>query len=225
MFINVNADLVRLAMITASKEQTRFYLNGVCLQPGLQGGVILVSTDGHRLTCLWDNEGEMTGAESVIFPARGDSDMILKACKSGKNEARRLVIDGDEYRPTVSVCHGHESDDRGLKLREIISASVQMIDGSFPDWRRVVPHMPHAGGQLGEYDAKYIADFAKIAAELGGARSNPMTISATDTISPALVTFGLANAFGVIMPLRNSGAKSDCVPDWVRSATAFAAVA
>lgn len=45
--LNVPADTLRAALIAASTEQVRYYLNGVYVDP--KG--YLVSTDGHRLFC------------------------------------------------------------------------------------------------------------------------------------------------------------------------------
>lgn len=56
-----NPAFLAAASLFVSKEETRYYLNGVLIEPAPQGGVFLVATDGHRLVCFHDPEG-MTDA-------------------------------------------------------------------------------------------------------------------------------------------------------------------
>jgi len=207
MKINVNADYFRLACITASREKSRYYLQGVCLQPAPQGGVFLVSTDGARMTVLYDCKGSIEGAASVIVPAHGEEiGLILKACKPKQGEYRELVLMGDEYRPDVSVM---------LRGDAIASKPVRMIDGAFPDWRRALPRLKSNERGVGSYDGRYLADFAEIAGALTEGRSAPMSIAADDAMSPALVRFGVDVGFGVLMPLRSHAEDAADLPAWI----------
>lgn len=207
MKINVNANYFRLACITASKEAARFYLQGVCIQAAPQGGVFLVSTDGHRMTVLFDCRGSIEGAESVIVPAHGEEiGLILKACKPKRDEYRELVLTGSESRPDASVIVGGDA---------VASKPVRMIEGAFPDWRRVVPRLKANERGIGSYDGRYLADFAEIAGALTEGRSAPMSIAADDDMSPALVRFGVDVGFGVLMPLRSHAQDAADLPAWM----------
>jgi hypothetical protein len=89
------------------------------------------------------------------------------------------------------------------------------VDGTFPDWRRVVPtgeespsNKPGAndGPEHAHFNHAYIGDFAKMAAILCGKSTTGQSMLHPRTASgPALVTFGeRADCFAVLMPVRRA---------------------
>jgi hypothetical protein len=55
--LTFSTEMYRVALDFASKEQTRYYLQGVYVQRHPKDGVLLVSTDGHRMICIHDQNG------------------------------------------------------------------------------------------------------------------------------------------------------------------------
>jgi DNA polymerase-3 subunit beta len=108
-----------------STEETRYYLNGVYMHAsdGESGKVLrCVATDGHRLARIDAKLPE--GAEDlpgVIVPRKTVGEL-------------RKLLDDDELKIAVSVSE--------TKIRfatpEIVLTS-KVIDGSFPDYTRVIP--------------------------------------------------------------------------------------
>ena len=108
-----------------STEETRYYLNGVYMHSsdGVNGKVLrCVATDGHRLARI---DAELPeGADTlpgVIVPRKTVGEL-------------RKLLDDDEIKIAVSVSE--------TKIRfatpEIVLTS-KVIDGSFPDYTRVIP--------------------------------------------------------------------------------------
>jgi DNA polymerase-3 subunit beta len=108
-----------------STEETRYYLNGVYMHAsdGVDGKVLrCVATDGHRLARIDAPLPE--GAEDlpgVIVP------------RKTVNELRKLV-DDDEMQIAVSV-----SETKIRFATPEITLTSKVIDGSFPDYTRVIP--------------------------------------------------------------------------------------
>lgn len=105
-----------------STEETRYYLNGIFMHPA-EGGMMFVATDGHRLAkrYLPIDEAPEASAAGVIIP-RKTIGALLKI----------LPKDGD-----VTV----EWND--AKIRFVVPGIrmlSKLIDGTFPDYMRVVPH-------------------------------------------------------------------------------------
>ena len=78
------------------------------------------------------------------------------------------------------------------------------VDGTFPDYRRVVPK--DLDGKPAQYNPAYLADFAKARKELGGDRTTSPVVRYNGE-SPAVVDFAWDtgfDAFGVLMPLRTT---------------------
>lgn len=125
--VDVN-DLMRLidkTRFAISTEETRYYLNGLYLHTASEGGVEklrAVATDGHRLALAEMPAPEGAGsAPGVIVPRKTVA------------EARRLLDDaGEMIGLQVS----------GQKIRFEMSGAAltsKVIDGSFPDYSRVIP--------------------------------------------------------------------------------------
>ncbi|WP_339769048.1 DNA polymerase III subunit beta [uncultured Pseudosulfitobacter sp.] len=108
-----------------STEETRYYLNGVYMHvsTGEDGKVLrCVATDGHRLaridTDLPAGAEEMPG---VIVPRKTVGEL-------------RKLLDDDEMKIAVSV-----SETKVRFATPEITLTSKVIDGTFPDYTRVIP--------------------------------------------------------------------------------------
>lgn len=124
-----------------STEETRYYLNGVYFHVAESDGETMlrcVATDGHRLARidapLPAGAGDMPG---VIVPRKTVGEM-------------RKLLDGDDADIAVSV-----SETKIRFATADITLTSKVIDGTFPDYMRVIPA---ANTRKLEVDA---ADFAR----------------------------------------------------------------
>lgn len=108
--------LFDLSAFAMSTEEVRFYLQGVYLHP-FNGTLRAVTTDGHRLARI-DSAVECATA-GVIVP------------RKTVNLVKKLLADGDAL---VKVSAGKILFDLGHTV--VIS---KVIDGTFPDYTRVIP--------------------------------------------------------------------------------------
>ena len=121
-------DLIRLidkTRFAISTEETRYYLNGLYLHTVNEGGQVklrAVATDGHRLALAEMPAPEgAAGAPGVIVP------------RKTIQEARRLLDDaGETVQLQVSAAKVRFEFGRA-------ALTSKVIDGSFPDYMRVIP--------------------------------------------------------------------------------------
>lgn len=122
------ADLARLfakARFAMSQEETRYYLNGVYLHPYADGDVKLLraaATDGHRLARL-----------DAPLPAGAEKAPGVIVPRKAVSELARLLDDAEE---TVEVAVSSSKIRFGFGAGYLTS---KLIDGSFPDYERVIP--------------------------------------------------------------------------------------
>ncbi|MFN6977878.1 MAG: DNA polymerase III subunit beta, partial [Gemmobacter sp.] len=113
------------AKFAISTEETRYYLNGVYMHvaQGDQGRVLrCVATDGHRLARIDAPLPEgAEGMPGVIVP------------RKTVNELRKL-LDDDAATIAVSV-----SETKVRFATPVLSLTSKVIDGTFPDYARVIP--------------------------------------------------------------------------------------
>lgn len=117
---DIHSMMVATAFSMANQD-VRYYLNGMLLET-TKTTLLVVSTDGHRLSINKtpiDSSGSETS--SVILPRK--TVMELLKLLSGKTDP-----------VTVSFGHNHTR----WVLPELTITS-KLIDGKYPDWRRVVP--------------------------------------------------------------------------------------
>lgn len=224
--LRFNANLFRLAFTCASNEETRYYLKGVFVEPHAQGGVTLTATDGHRLVVIRDENGH---ADETAIIALGDG---LKQCKPKRGERRDIVIATGES--TAYIMQTIVDDAGELQDSPIATAYSVRVDGSYPDYRRVVPRAFAAKGSPG-FQGRYLAHFGDMACELAthqgyvraknhtGAHQDNLRILCSDDTNPegapALVLFPSAEfAFGVLMPVRLPDRATTDAPSWFRAA-------
>ena len=113
-----------------STEETRYYLNGVYmhvvdgLEDGYKGGKVLrcVATDGHRLARVdADLPAGATAMPGVIVPRKTVGELLK-------------LLEDDEVEIAVSV-----SETKVRFATPNITLTSKVIDGTFPDYTRVIP--------------------------------------------------------------------------------------
>lgn len=208
---SVNANLFRIAATFISKEETRYYLQGVQIERHPVRGAILVATDGHRAFAAHDEEAIL----STDFPECGVIVKLdataLKACKADRRETsdRRLIANSSDPSQPLTISNG----------APVALALDWRIDGSFPDWRRIVPNPSFDPCASVAFNTAYLDTFGKAAKELG--HSAPIIAVTGPADGPLLITFNDNRAFGVLMPVRWTGETS--TPLWLHETPAQAA--
>ena len=178
--IELNADILRAALICTSTEETRYYLNGVSIEPNVRD-LRVVSTDGHRLFCA--RLKVVTAVERFLIPR----DALARALKGYKPKVLIVSREGNLWR-----------------AGDVVFAP---IDGTFPDWRRVISKEIPDERKHADFNPAYLVDMVKIAAALDGKGSIPSVHAAGG--DPALVTFGAhEDCFAILMPRRDMAVRT-----------------
>ncbi len=165
--------LIDRTRFAISTEETRYYLNGIYLHATVAEGARMlraVATDGHRLARVEEPLPE--GAETipgVIIP------------RKTVGELRKLL---DEESGSVEV---GLSDTRIQFTVGPITLTSKLIDGTFPEYDRVIPRDNDKILRVGKKDfAEAVARVAAISSE----RSRPVKLS----LQPHLLTLSAASA-------------------------------
>ncbi len=119
-------DVIDRTQFAVSTEETRYYLNGIYIHAQTEGETKLlrvVATDGHRLACV---ESPLpTGAEKmsgIIIPRKTVAE-IRKLLDDSNSEVITLCLSENKIR---------------FVLKDIVLTS-KLIDGTYPDYERVIP--------------------------------------------------------------------------------------
>lgn len=121
---DVLEEALRLASNFVSTEETRYYLNGICLDSRKDRKLRFVATDGHRLIDYKTDvkAPKCRGHSNYILPL-ATIKIIRSKLKKGGNREVRLNFSG----LNVVIALG----DSVIKSK--------LIDGTYPDWTRVIP--------------------------------------------------------------------------------------
>lgn len=131
-----------------STEETRYYLNGVFMEYSANDNeLIFVATDGHKLfrrTIEAPAGAELINdlgcyGNGVIIPRKAIKS-IMKLIK-GKNTPETIEIKTSEARCDFKF--------------DNVTVSTKLIDGNFPDYRRVIPAYNE---KLSSFDAKQLIE-------------------------------------------------------------------
>lgn len=107
-----------LGEFRAKDREVRYYLRGIYIEPHETDGAYLVATDGHRIVVVHDEHAEVD-LPMLVDPGA----LIIRESKS----ATLAEFDG--------VCASLLDEHEALVMR----APARLIDGTFPDWRGVIP--------------------------------------------------------------------------------------
>lgn len=138
----------------------------------------MVTTDGHRLFCAKLAEAP---AADVIIPL----DTVKAALKLAGKRAETLELNGNT----------------------LGGITFQPVDGTFPNWKAVIPpidgYVTNPDNKPAHFDPDYICDIGQMSRALGSKTGTSFQIHGWDSGSPHGVTFaGREDCFAVIMPMR-----------------------
>lgn len=202
----------------SAKNDVRYYLNGVCIEPHPERGVIIVATNGHRLAAIHDPDGWCKKTLIVGDIPKG----LIAACKAKGNpatltEPKALWISktGAVVMPLATEEQG--PDDPFDKL-VLYANKISLIDGVFPDWRRVVPtERTEKAERLPAVNPKYLSDL-NAAAGLLGIRHLSIRLEANGEGLPIVARMDASDLLdrfiGIIMPVRSEPIPT-IAPSWL----------
>jgi DNA polymerase III sliding clamp (beta) subunit (PCNA family) len=174
--VNANPVQIRAAIHTAAEKDIRYYLRGVLIE-GESTYTRVVSTDGH-IASVQGYEVENAGTAVFILPLA----------------TAKMVGAKDKF------CEFTSEDEGKTWAMKTNSVSVNFppVDGKFPDWRRIVPKPRYDIEQKpSQFNPELLIRFSKAAKIL-----DQKTVIVTHNDNGAgLVSIGLTNYAGVIMPL------------------------
>jgi len=203
------ADDLRAAFQCISTEQTRYYLCGVLIEADR-----LIALDGHQMLTIELPGGHHVGAECFtqgmdapqMLGATGtpqgagfilSCDATDKAFKSG-GKAGDLWVYGDTTTGILQFVINHG---KGGEMFRVGVLEFTRIDGTYPDWRRVVAKGDGGAASLC-YDPAVMAKLIKAADVIDKGRAVRLT-GGEGVGDPIKVEFkASARLRGTLMPMR-----------------------
>lgn len=183
------ASALKLAVSCVSHEETRYYLNGVNMAREADGALVFVATDGHRLAY------RRVSASASAAPGTCLPESVIVA-----TYAVTALIALAERAERVSV-----RISKGVIEAQGGSASLtsKLVDGAFPDWRRLAPGAGHtatfdrvpalkAVDQLGKAVSRAASD--------GQAMRGPASPSVVLSLSPSGLRVMCADSSSAALP-------------------------
>jgi hypothetical protein len=232
----ISADLMRRAYTCVSTELTRYYLNGAHVEPAPEGGALIVATNGHSLIAIRDPKGLCEGNGIVKLSAS-----TLKACQTPRGpdgflatppvgSVLKLIVSGDKA-SLAFLSKDIDDPDAAYALAEAPNSAAiahqwtaSLIDGTFPDWRRVVGD-PDFTSPVGSLDAVLVQRVAGALSDEKKVAGFRIAGTTKDRDNGPHFIFGSAGdieGFGVVMV--RVARKVEKLPPWVKAPpTAIAA--
>lgn len=155
--------LIAQVSFAISSEETRYYLNGIYLHAavGPDGPVLrAVATDGHRLSRLELQAPDGTnGMPGVIVPTKA----VGEIARLAKDAEVELTIELSQTKIRVSAGE--------------TSLTSKLIDGTFPDYERVIPR---GNDKLATLDAEAFEKAIDRVATISSERGRAVKLSLSD---------------------------------------------
>jgi DNA polymerase-3 subunit beta len=122
--VEVLKKMIDHTLYAVSADETRYHMNGVCLEPVESKKFRMIGTDGHRLAYFEDrlfDEVSSSWTKGIIIPRKGIQEI-------------RKIIEGAGNSIEFSVEGNHV-----LVKSPNTFLSVRLIEGQFPDYKQVIP--------------------------------------------------------------------------------------
>jgi hypothetical protein len=202
MQFSIPVDTIKALLLAAGKGDIRYYLNAVCLDVAPDGSAVAVSTNGHILLALPVERFDYGAHSPIVAGQYSIPRDVLEGIKAPIKKAAAIVII-DTAAQTVTVSLAGKS------------AVSKLVEGKFPDWRRVVPRT--VSGLVSQFNTEYVAAFGKIHKLLGGTYSPGIAHNGGigDIVHSAARVLLPGEAVGVLMPMNGAVPTEFQSPAWL----------
>ena len=197
--IELNVFYLQAMLLTAAKEDIRYYLAGILFK-ALNGKVWAFSTDGHRLS-RWLIKDDYQGPNFEYIVGRDGIQSILEHKADYKDNS--IVLDTRcGFLSVAGIAINNLIDGRYPNALDVANKALQLSDD-----KEAMPLI----------DAKYMKGLANAARLLGKYRGNSVCASfehviRRDNESNTFVVTGIDNYIQVIMPMRDAEEnRSKCI--------------
>lgn len=231
----VSASAFAAVMLAVSTEETRYYLNGVLIEPNPAGGVNVVATNGHILIAIHEPDGETNGR--WICPVPPQMRQFLLANLEPRPDPEEM--DGDFYmdepslvttpakrKPDQIAFDGHMASvtapemawQEKSPIEVVMAAKAQAIDGTFPEWTKVLPKPTEATPALADFtlNTNYMTDITRAVRIWNEDLGTGIRVRAVEKNGPVLFgAYQSPDIILVLMPMRDD-APGLKVPDWIK---------
>jgi DNA polymerase-3 subunit beta len=192
----INLRVLGAAVAFASKDEARYYLNGVCLEID-ERSVTYIATDSHRLIAYRDEKQDPEAPDNLLTGTFIIPTAHCKPHKLEKEDAGEAKIFGSGR---LTIAHDY------------CDVTFMPIDGIYPDWRKIIP-LEKVSGTPAQFNLDYLQAFKKFAAAV----DLPPPFVAHNGEGPALVWYpNRPDVVGVIMPFKMTNEIGRDVPEWTR---------
>lgn len=148
-----SAAMMRWVSPSMGKRDIRAYLNGFRVEPHPVKGVLLIATNGHKMSIAYDEDGECDGIMVVAAPPRSCLSMCSKEKDTALMSRKGKTVTIENDRLTLLGPMGQEL---------YLMPGKALIEELNPlAWRRVVPNRDGSGLEPAGntvVHGKYIAD-------------------------------------------------------------------
>lgn len=205
-YVIIDPSEIDALLLLASKDESRYYLNGVFVECYKNSTHSLVATDGRQLGGF--RIGELADVSRSFIIDASDAKKALAMAKaeiktiskSLSNRVKLVVYAGDNLALKIHI----QLVDKDNELLKVLAQfESKAIDGTFPDYRRTIPKMPETVERINHcFQGKYLTNFARIAKLLGD-NAERVAIRDTGDFCPAFIGLPVREDFtGVLMPMR-----------------------
>lgn len=180
--MHIETKYLRAVSRAMAKKDVRYYLNGMKIESTSES-VVLIATDGHRMhVCRFPN------ASGEVYDAIVPASLILSALKSAGRKIPAMDFSIADGKVTITVAGS------------IVSESV--IDGVFPDWRRVLPDISANTLENPFYRPEYLQDANDAILDISG--ENKLKTYPVLPVAGGMGYMRYDNFLAIIMPIRFS---------------------
>lgn len=215
----VDADLLIRAWNCVSEEETRYYLNGVYVEPHADGGARLVATDGRKMVMIRDPGGIVKNGTGIVRLKKWFRKGIAR--RLSHKGYLKVVIYGQRC-ALMSFKDKSLSDDQMRYAFEAvrhpngnliaIQEEDSLIDGAYPDYRKAIPKTLDANAVIGLFDASLLECVVKALAPTEHGVATHITWAGDKSPMLVRVSNPEIDGFGLIMPMR--GERITTLPGW-----------
>lgn len=179
---------LKALLLFAAKRDIREYLQGVYFETDADGRHFAAASNGHMMLILrLADDVEMADPGSLLV-ARESIDLLVK------HPATR----GLEYPIEIS-----EADGQPYAQLPGVRQPITLLDGRFPDWRRILPSGKQSFGHRGAHNPEYAKTVLDAQRLLTGSRRvTPAAPYSLQGPNDPLVYVLMERAVAVLMPLR-----------------------